>query len=350
MTTQPDYLMLDRYLAGECSPADRERVERWLAEDQARLQLVGWMREVKAAAAELPGPWNADELWRGVEERLAGSGRERQAVAPRFLGLPEPKRIWSTRLMRIAAVVALVLGGTALWQLAMRSGARSTVEAVAMRTFTTRPGERAGFNLVDGSRVTLGASSSLDVPDTYGRRTRDVYLQGQGYFEVVPDPTKPFRVHSTRAVTEVLGTKFDVRAYPDDSTVSVAVAEGTVAVAAPDSGAAGRAVLTRGDLARLSSRGGVQVERGIDLGQYLAWTEGRLVFVNVLLREVIPQLERWYDLEIRLADSALARLPLTASLGTESAPEMLRLLELSLDVRVARQGRVVTLSRSRGSH
>jgi transmembrane sensor len=251
--------------------------------------------------------------------------------------------------LRVAAVVALISGSVALWRLA-GDGAFSS-RRVATRSFTTRPGERAAFNLVDGSRVTLGASSALDVPDDYGKRVREVYLQGQGYFEVVPDPAKPFRVHSGHAVTEVLGTKFGVRAYQGDASVAVVVAEGRVGLAAQD-GQHGSAVLTRGDFARLDPAGQVRVERGVDVARYLAWTQGRLEFVNAPLRDVLPELARWYDLDFRLADSALAARPLTASLGTESATEMLRLLEASLDVRVRRAGRVVTLQpqRSRSTH
>lgn len=340
MTHDPDYLLLDRYVAGECSADEVERLERWIGGDPSRARLIDWMRGLKVTAGHLPAPWDSEVLWRRLETRIAEPERVRRAPAPRFNGMPGRERAaWSTHLLRVAAVLALATGSVALWRLA-EDGAFSS-RPVAMRSFTTRPGERAAFNLVDGSRVTLGASSALDVPDDYGRRARDVYLQGHGYFEVTHDPEKPFRVHSGHAVTQVLGTKFDVRAYPGDSSVAVLVAEGKVGLAAR--GGQGGAVLTRGDLARLDSTGPVRLERGVDVARYLAWTQGRLEFVNAPLRDVLPELARWYDLDIRLADSTLGGRPLTASLGTESAAEMLRLLEASLDVRVRRTGRVVTL-------
>jgi transmembrane sensor len=339
MMHAPDYLLLDRYLAGESTPAERAQIEPWLAGDGSQAEVVAWMRETKAAARRLPAPWNPDELWSGVERRLTEERSARRA-APRFKGLQQRTTSWSIHLLRIAAALALMVGSVALWRLA--SGPREA-ESVATRSFTTRPGERAVFGLIDGSRVTLGASSTLNVPDTYGRQARDVFLQGQAYFEVVPNPAQPFRVHSGRATTEVLGTKFDVRSYQEDSTVSVVVAEGTVAFGSRDSAKQG-AVLSRGDLARLSTGGRISIEHGVDLGRYLSWTAGRLEFVNVPLRDVLPELARWYDLDIRLATVALGARPLTASLGTESAPEMLRLLEASLNVRVKQDGRAVTIS------
>jgi transmembrane sensor len=345
MTHDPDYLLLDRYVAGECGADERERVERWMEGDASRARLVEWMRGLRPTARQLRTPWDSDALWQNLETRIAERERTRRARAPGFRGiLPGERSTWSTHLLRVAAVVALISGSVALWRLA-GDGALSS-RPVAMRSFTTRPGERAAFNLVDGSRVTLGASSALDVPDDYGRRSRDVYLQGQGYFEVVPDPERPFRVHSGHAVTEVLGTRFGVRAYQGDSSVAVVVAEGRVGLA-PQDGGQESTVLTRGDLARLDPEGGVRVERGVDVARYLAWTQGRLEFVNAPLRDVLPELARWYDLDFRLDDSALADRPLTASLGTESAIEMLRLLEASLDVRVRRAGRIVTLQPQR---
>lgn len=345
MTHEPDYILLDRYLAGECTADEREQVARWIAAEPGRGELVDWMRGLERAARRLPAPPDPEALWRGLERRLGEAepvveAERRSRPVPRFTGvLPESRNTWFSTALRVAAVLALVSGSIALWRLA---GERVVPEQpVAMRTFATNAGERAVFGLVDGSRVTLGASSRLDVPDTYDRQSRDVYLHGQGYFEVVPNPEKPFRVHSGRAVTQVLGTKFGVRAYDEDS-VAVVVAEGRVAFGMPDSAGRG-AILGRGDLARLAADGRVRVERGVDVDRYLAWTRGRLEFVNAPLDEVLPELARWYDLEFTLADRALAERPLTASLGTESAVEMLRLLEASLDVRVERAGRVVVL-------
>ncbi len=340
MTDQTDYVLLDRYLAGDSASVERERVEQWIAADPSREATLEWMRSLRSAAERLPASWDADELWHGLEQRIQAPVVEPRAAAPRFGGMPARKSAsWSIHLLRVAAVIALVIASAAVWRLASERGPRP--EAVATRTYTTHRGERAVFSLIDGSRVTLGASSRLDVPDTYGARVRDVLLQGQAYFEVVSNPAKPFRVHAGRATTEVLGTKFDVRAYRDDSTIAVVVAEGTVALALADSVRA--AVLHHGDLARLDRGGAVHVEHGILLDRYLAWTEGRLEFVNAPLRAVLPELDRWYDVDIRLGDPALAAQPLTASLGTESADEMLRLLEASLQVRAERQGRLVTL-------
>lgn len=344
MTDDTKYILLDRYLTGDCAPAERERVQGWIDAHRSQRAMLEWMGSLKQTAEQLQPSWDPDELWHALESRIEAAEAGARHPPARFVGIAVPRRpASSVHLLRIAAVIALAVGSVALWRLAGSRVPRA--EPAGMRTYVTHRGERAVFTLVDGSRITLGAGSRLDVPEAYSGRSREVVLQGQAYFEVARNPVKPFRVHAGRAVTEVLGTKFDVRAYREDATVAVAVAEGSVAVAAADRPPA-NLVLHRGDLARLDSTGDLRVEHGIAIDQYLAWTQGRLEFVNAPLRDVIPELVRWYDLDIRLGDSNLATRPLTASLGTESADEMLRLLEASLQVRVERHGHVVTLHSS----
>ncbi|MGH7527649.1 MAG: FecR family protein, partial [Gemmatimonadales bacterium] len=141
---------------------------------------------------------------------------------------------------------------------------------------------------------------------------------------------------------------FGIQAYPTDSTLEIVVAEGEVALSpardtltqffAQDS-----LVLAEGDLGRVSPDGRITATRGVPVERYLAWTEGRLEFSDTPLREAVTRLGRWHDLEIRLADPALGRRPLTASFRDEPAAEVLRLIAASLDLRIDRSGKLVVL-------
>ena len=140
-----------------------------------------------------------------------------------------------------------------------------------MRTYTTARGERATLNLPDGSTVILHNESTLEVPSDFGASVREVRLRGEGYFEIVHDPSHPFRVYGNGVVTQVLGTKFGVRVRPGEDVAWVAVTEGRVAVGS------GRIdphapVLTTGQVARLRAGGDVTVESGVDVHTLLSWT------------------------------------------------------------------------------
>jgi ferric-dicitrate binding protein FerR (iron transport regulator) len=203
----------------------------------------------------------------------------------------------------------------------------------------TRRGERAEVYLSDGTRVTLGAASRLRFSAPLRKTSRDVYLEGEAVFEVTHNPKWPFVVRAAHAVTEDLGTRFSMRAYPTDSVVTVAVAEGKVALRGDrESGA----VLGQGDVGMLTRGGRLETQHGVPLEPYLAWADGRLVFTNTPLSDVLPQLARWRDLDVRTHGLSADTLFLTATFTTESTDELLRYIALTLDVRQERRGRTVT--------
>jgi transmembrane sensor len=245
--------------------------------------------------------------------------------------------------------VLLVSSGI-VWR--AKNPASETVVAVQpLRTVSTKRGQTAEVYLSDGTRVTLGAASTLRFPAAFGA-ARDVLLEGEGYFDVVHDSLRPFAVHTAHAVARDIGTKFNVRAYPGTAGTEVLVAEGAVALAAashpsPTPPVTERLVLTRADLGRLDPNGGLTVVRGVDVDAYLGWMHGRLVFADAPITEVLPRLGEWYDVELRLADSSLADARVTATLEADASSEALALVAAALDARIERHGRTVVLHRKR---
>jgi ferric-dicitrate binding protein FerR (iron transport regulator) len=360
MSQPVDYNLLDRYAAGECAPSERAHVERLLAVDAAWARRLEQIRTLRSMTRELPQPWDVDRLWSGMQERRAAAARAasaapssdtispgggRRAASARVTGAitPARRRSWTT-LSRIAAAIVIAAGAGALWY--ARQGVRDG--RVAHYQLVAQNGRVTSARLSDGSRVTLAAGSVLDVPREFGRE-RDVTLVGQAYFEIAHDSTRPFRVHTRGTLTRVLGTKFDVRAYPEDSDVTLLVTEGRVQFGV-DGAARGRGraastpasvpavTLTPGDRARLEPGGQLRVEHGVAVDRELAWMEGRLVFVDAPLSTVAREVERWYDVHIVVADTSLASAPVTASFGNEPVDGILRALAISLDVRLTRLG------------
>src|SRR5690606_29072620 len=115
---------------------------------------------------------------------------------------PSRRRI-PTWVTRAAAILALALGGGALWNYQLRP-AGDEPRAVAMREYSTDRARRAEIRLKDGTRVILSVESRLRVPRDYGRRHRTVYLEGEALFEVEHDERRPFRVHAADALAEDL--------------------------------------------------------------------------------------------------------------------------------------------------
>jgi transmembrane sensor len=250
--------------------------------------------------------------------------------------------------MAAAAAIVVIAGTTIVWRRIARQpdGSLGSSAAVASSQ-RTGPGERRVIALPDGSQATLGAASELRLGDGFaagrGGGVRDVFLRGEAIFAVRHDPRRSFRVHAGGAVAEDIGTSFGVRAYPGERGVRVAVSEGSVSLRREGSDSAAAAVLRARDVGRLSDTGDAIVAHGQSVERLLAWASGELAFDDAPLAEVLPELERWYDVEIRLGDPGLGARHLTATFHGEGIDEVLRVVSMSLELRVERQGRVVTL-------
>jgi transmembrane sensor len=337
--------LLNRYLAGEATAEERERIEAWLAEDPEHWAQVAALQDALAQAAlDDPAIEQAKaEVWARLQRELdgAGQGRRRPAqpagAGSRDFTLPSRGR-WSTGAQIAAALLLAVLGGGAVFALLHR-GRPSASE---MRVATTARGERSVFRLPDGTHVVLGVASTLKYPGGFDGGAREISLEGEAYFEVVHDERRAFVVRAGDLVARDLGTEFTVRAYPDDARARVAVREGRVAIRAAASRTAPERVVAPGQLGRLGQGGEPTIEPA-DTAVYFAWTQGRLVFDRTPLRDALPELSRWFDLDFRLADTALGGIPLSATLRTQPTPDVLANLAASLGLEQRRIGRIVTL-------
>lgn len=368
-----DWERLDRYVSGEGTPEERAALERWVDSDPELRALAEAMRVVGRPVGAAPGEWDARAGWQSLQNKMRLAGRPQlRVITTGSDATPaldsrrrraQPRRaVW--RPLAAAASIVVALGsGLLLW----RSQATSPTEppaavAIEMREFSTGRMQRSMVYLPDGSRVVLAPETRIRVPTTYNSThgPRDLYLEGQAFFTVEHDEERPFRVYAANGIAEDLGTEFTVTAYPETGGMEVLVATGAVALHRLEPGAeevgTERAemsvplfTLMRGDFARLDSQGDATLTRGVDVDALTAWTAGRLVFDGTQMAEAIPALERWYDIEVRLADPALAKRRLTATFGPEPLPQVLELLALSLDLKVERDGNIVTLSPRSGA-
>jgi len=349
MSAEPDWLLVDRYLSGECTPEEQQAIDAWIAADPSHALLIASMRRVWTEAAT-PLPYiDETAAWRALEERRNVAKRPARAglaMPPSLRKSSGPRFGWRARALAAGLVAAVALGAAGWWK---HTEELRVADEGPPREYVTERGQRAEVTLLDGTRVWLSADSHLEVPQSYGATSRDVTLDGEAYFIVQHDAKRPFRVHAGESVSEDLGTEFDVRAYPGDSGATVIVSSGRVALHhAADSGTQVHTTqLSRGQMGRLDRNGAVSVVDNVDVDATLAWRKGRLAFEERPLRDVARELERWYDIDIALNDSALANTPLTASFTSQSADQALSIVAGALGAHYARDGRTVRFTTTR---
>ncbi len=347
MDDEIDGLQLTRYVSGQCTADEAAAIRRWIAADPSRERVVAELEAAWRAGRAAPYEWGVDDSWRRFDvarrERsrpsirlMQPSGRPAPAIVIRDSGIP----VWRVA----AAVVAVVASSFTMWRVLNRH-AHDTVDTAAMTEVTTLRGQRATLRLADGTRVSLGMASRLRYPRAFGVTSRDVYLDGDAYFEVAHDSAHLFEVHTEHGVICDIGTSFGVHAYSSSPLSEVVVAEGQVAFATTPEGirSPGVLMLHAADYARIDDGKSTVVLHGVRPSDYLGWTEGRLTFHDTPLNEVIAELGRWYDFDVRLADTSIGNRRLTASFTNELLPLVIERIALSLDLRQERHGQIVVL-------
>lgn len=198
--------------------------------------------------------------------------------------------------------------------------------------YVPRSGE---FYLVldDGTKVWINADTKLKYPTRFIGGERKVYLEGEAYFEVTPDKTRPFRVISPSQDVLVLGTSFDVCAYNNSSEMFVTLASGKVEVEAKISGQ--KTILKPGEQAVILKADGKMETRSVDVTLYGGWRYGKLVFSSNSLESIFEQLSRYYDVDsVVWEEESLKQIKFSGEMKKyEDVAKVLELMERTGDVK-----------------
>ena len=216
------------------------------------------------------------------------------------------------------------------------------VEELSYHKIVVPRGGEYTVELNDGTRVRLNADSELRFPVKFVGNERKVFLKGEAYFEVERDTSRPFRVdvHGD-AIIEVLGTEFNVNAYPENAEIFATLVLGKVRVA--DLQTDSTVVLLPNQQAALSGAG-INVKE-VNPEDFISWINGRFYFEKMPLEEILIQLGRWYDLQVFWANEELKSYEFTGAIWRDNTiRQTLDMIEKTTDVCFAVSGRTVTVN------
>jgi transmembrane sensor len=170
---------------------------------------------------------------------------------------------------------------------------------IVYNTMYTPRGRQFRLTLPDGSQVWLNAASSITYPTIFAGTERQVSINGEAYFEVARNVKMPFKIRINNQTTvEVLGTHFNIKAYPDEANIQTTLLEGSVKMRKDKK----TAMLLPGQQACVSNSpsgdAGIKVEKDADIEKIMAWKNGLFNFQGANLEEVMRQLSRWYEIEV----------------------------------------------------
>ena len=241
---------------------------------------------------------------------------------------------WPWVLGGVVALAAIILAIRWADSASADSAAARALAAQDTRAATSGRGQMANVTLGDGSRVRLAPETRVTIPKDFGERIRAVRLEGAATIEAQPGLERGLQVHAGNAVIVTTGTTFTVRAWPGEEVV-VQVGTGTVNVRA---GGNARA-LAAGEALVIGADSAMRTPDDATRRMAMAWTEGRLVTPTMPLDKVLVQLRRWYDLDVGLADPALASREVALDVPMNAPKEAIAAIESQAKVKYGYAGR-----------
>lgn len=279
-------------------------------------------------------PWRTDAEWTSLRARIDADSRDSagtHAPLPADRGRPW-LRYAATGLLAASVLVAALVA---------YRGSRS--EAPRWSTLSTPPGGRLIVRLSDSSLVVLGPGTTLRYAMSSARR--EVELDGVADFSVTHNAARPFVVRAGSAEATDLGTEFMVRAYAADSAVRVTVRSGVVALSTR--GSQDTVTLRAGMIGVVASGGTASLAHDGDALRDGAWLSGQLVFVDQPMHDVARDIGRWFGVQVRIDDRALAGRRVTAVYSSPTLDGVLDALDATLGATHVRSGNDVLIRGAR---
>lgn len=307
MTQQEFDRLLDKYFAGTATPQERGIVDAFYAKLQAG-KSVNALSDTEREALK-------EEMFTNIKRRQFQTYTRKHNVVGLYT------KIAATLLMVLSVAYALI------------HFTKVPKEEVAYLTKSTARGQRASITLSDGTIVTLNAGSSIRYPEHFSDTLRQVRLVGEAFFDVHHEEERSFQVYSEGLITSVLGTSFNIHAFPGED-VAVTVSTGKVKVNPEIYRKTNRTVaeyLIPNQQATFHPDDLTMTVHQVDPDVYLAWKSDVLNFKMVPFEKVVHTLERWYNVDITLVNDAANKCLVRAIYRHENLENVLNGLQLLVD-------------------
>lgn len=339
------------YLDGRNTPEELQLLRKWADQDMENIRMLKHFNDIYQASSVLNDRHNPDSHSSWMELKKKCEANESGKNSFRFFYLT----------LKIAASIAIIFLSGILINHFQNKISRTNRQSFS--EYHIPRGSRSHIFLPDGTSVWLNAGSTLKYNQDFGSVKREVILEGEAYFDVVRDELKPFMVKAGDAVVKVLGTAFNVKAYPEEGFIETTVERGKVQVSSPGISLKGQEIITltanqkikiskdniteedRGVARIHSDSTGRMTEEANPLNQIIdfsenisasvssSWKDPEWIIEHEFLKELAIQMERRYNVEIIFKDMELEKFVFSGKLKDESLEQVLDAISIAAPVK-----------------
>ena len=331
--------LLAKYLSNEVNSLEKLEVETWISQsaenreelEQSRKMLDNIDAFYKAERFDSEVAWN----------------KLRAKINPAQLTVIKRKSIGKEVISRFYKYAAIIVFAVLLGSAGFYIGFRNKVTEVYSEIISPENQVVNEYILPDGSVVALNSNSKLVFPKHFKGDTREVTLYGEAFFDVKPNAEKPFIITAGNAQVKVVGTSFNVSAYPGNETVEVVVTTGKVQVTNKNAEAladANLVYLIPGEKGTLFTKSSILEKSQNSNLNYLAWKTRDFIFNDIPLNEVFQCLEKTYHVKIQVTDPKLNDLKLNAQFDKKPIDFILNVVGLTFNLELSVDNEQYTFS------
>lgn len=354
--------LLTKELCDELTDAEREELGLLLQSnkeyrDQKELLKEYWEKDQVGYEADAAMFKKVTDKIK-AEERITTLAEERSVYLAEEISVsPAEGRSGTRRIPRIAwysaAAVLLMIG--LFMYLVHPSGTDKKTLAIHWLQKITQPAKKSVITLTDGTVITLNAATTLQYPDRFGDSIREIYLDGEAYFDVAKDARRPFIIHANKMNIRVLGTSFNIKSYQNELLSEATLIKGSIEVTLNDrpsdrfilkpkekliiqNNAATKKRMSREAMPSVQDSVGKGTRYALTNLTYFpntvrtvietSWVENKLVFSDKDFAQLSGQLERWYGVHIEFGNEKVKEYRFTGFFEKESLPQALDVLKM----------------------
>lgn len=348
-----DNNIIVRFLLNEASKEDILNLEEWISADREHHNYFEQIRDT----------WNSVELekeldkqhiqsdFKNVLNRIDDQAASQNNFKPRGINFN------LNSFFKVAAV--FVFGFIASWLVFKQSNSLIT-NNTDYNVIETPKGSSTNITLPDGTKIWLNAESKLKYPQEFSKNTRDVFLEGEAFFEVAKDKSRQFLVRTSDLTVKVFGTRFNVKSYPADQTVETTLVEGSISIQKNLTEGIGagkeikmepnqRIVLYKATEKVTSSESQVKkinnlperkaklvLSKRIQTKRFISWKDGQLIFKSEPMEKLAVTLERRYNVKIHFEDEEIKQARFTGTIEDETIEQVMAAMKIaaSIDYRI----------------
>jgi len=349
--------LIIKFLLGQANQEEVKLLETWLKADEDNMSVFSDYQNI----------WNMDKIHQELTSDVEKKDWERlrmkmQSTQKPVMSIGTKKPVNLRKWLQVAAV--FLVGFTLSW-FVFSVFSIDNEETVVYNEITTPLGSNSTVNLPDGTEIVLNAGSKLRYPQKFEKQQREVFFEGEAFFNVSSDPNRRFIVHTSEVTVKVFGTRFNLKAYTSDKTVETTLVEGKISIV-PNSLTGNRnhkeIVLKPNQRLVLNKEAGNKIglpkdnsskadnnrtlqapkliiSKRVDPEYYTSWKDGRLIIKSERLDNLAIKLERKYNVHIHFKDDKVKQHRFTGIIEDETVEQVFDAIKTASNINFQIQDR-----------